>query len=128
MGAALNRASNLPRLLSENVLYWISVGVFTPFLSAYLTRRGFSGSEVGVMLTALPICSLIAQPIWSSLADKTIGRKATLVILAVASALTAPFIGLAASFTSMYVSLFLFSVFFQALRFFGSRGRCQGRD
>lgn len=115
LGAALNRASSLPRLLSENVLYWISVGVFTPFLSAYLTRRGFSASEVGVMLTALPICSLIAQPIWSSLADKTIGRKATLVILAVASALTAPFIGLAASFASMYISLFLFSVFFQAL-------------
>ncbi len=115
LGEHSRRASYSQRLLRENVLYWICVGVFTPFLSAYLTRRGFSASEVGMMLTALPICSLAVQPIWSSLADNVLGRKVTLVILAVASAFTAPFIGLASSFPSMYISLFLFSVFFQAL-------------
>lgn len=115
MGKRPDNAKSSLRLLSENVLYWMCVGVFTPFLSAYLTRRGFSASEIGAMLTALPICSLIAQPIWSSLADKRAGRKTTLVILAVSSALIAPFIGFATSFASMYLALFLFSLFFQAL-------------
>ena len=115
LGKRPDNAKSSLRLLSENVLYWMCVGVFTPFLSAYLTRRGFSASEIGAMLTALPICSLIAQPIWSSLADKRAGRKTTLVILAVSSALIAPFIGSATSFASMYLALFLFSLFFQAL-------------
>lgn len=115
LGALQEKAGSPLRLLRENVLYWVCAGLFTPFLSAYLTKRGFSASEVGMMLTALPLCSLIAQPLWSSLADRVAGRKTTLVILAASSAVVAPLIGLAASFVGAYLTLFLFSLFFQAL-------------
>ena len=102
-------------LLLANVLYWICAGVYTPFLSAYFTRRGFSSAEVGTLLAVQPICALMVQPIWSFVADRTGRRKQVLIVLCVLSAAVSLVYYVSDGFVASLATTLAFSIFFQAL-------------
>ena len=69
--------------------------VFLPFFVLWLRDRGFSPSEIGVVLSSSALVGVIAAPVWSNLADRRIGTVRTLQlafvsagVMAVALALT----------------------------------------
>jgi MFS transporter, PPP family, 3-phenylpropionic acid transporter len=68
---------------------------FLPFFVLWLRDRGFSPSEIGVILSSSALVGVIAAPVWSSVADRRAGTVRTLqlafvsaAVLAIALALT----------------------------------------
>ena len=57
------------------------LGVFFPFFSMYLDENaGLTGSEIGVVMAALPAVGILAQPLWGIVGDRS-GRRARLLAL-----------------------------------------------
>ena len=93
-----------PRVEAEVVdrrlrrLYALEGAVFStflPFFVLWLRDRGFSPSEIGVILSSSALVGVIAAPVWSSVADRRAGTVRTLqlafvsaAVLAIALALT----------------------------------------
>ena len=55
--------------------YWSLVAVYAPFLNVYLREIGLSGVQIGVLVSLLPLMSLVAAPILSAWADRHQRRK-----------------------------------------------------
>lgn len=107
---------NLMRtLLLANIFYWACAGVFTPFLSSYFTRQGLDASQIGIVFTMVPLCSIFVQPLWSAFADRIGGRKIVLVCLCLAAAAVAPLFNFSSTFIAALLATLAFSAFFQAL-------------
>ena len=57
--------------------YWMVYGVITSFASAFLLARGYSNSDIGLILALGSIFSALAQPFAADIADRT--RRFSLV-------------------------------------------------
>ena len=51
--------------------YWMSYGIIASFSSAFLLTRGYSNSDIGLILALGSIVSVIAQPFTADLADRS---------------------------------------------------------
>lgn len=73
-------------------LFWFvymgSVGVILPYYSLYLKENaGLSGTELGWVLAILPLVSIVVQPFWGHVADRTGARSRIVALLSMGSAL-----------------------------------------
>ncbi len=109
-----SQEAGFTRLLFANVLYWVAVATYTPFMSAYFTNQGFDAGQVGTLLGIMPLCALLIQPLWTAVADR-LGRKRVLLGLCAVSACLAPLYYLAQGFAQVMLVTIAFSAFFQAL-------------
>jgi PPP family 3-phenylpropionic acid transporter len=65
-----------------------SVGIVLPYYSLYLKENaGLSGTEVGWVLAVLPLVSIVVQPFWGQVADRTGARSRIVAFLSIGSAL-----------------------------------------
>lgn len=62
------------------LLYYISIGVFSPYLNIYYERLGFSGSQIGNINSISLLASMFVAPLWGIVADKTKKHKLVLSI------------------------------------------------
>ena len=58
-------------------LYWVTAGLMFNFASAYLLDRGFSNSQIGVVLGAAYALSAVAQPLVAALFNRSGVRLST---------------------------------------------------
>ena len=58
-------------------LYWVTAGLMFNFASAYLLDRGFSNSQIGVVLGAAYALSAVAQPLFAALFNRSGVRLST---------------------------------------------------
>ena len=73
-------------------LFWFvymgSVGIILPYYSLYLKENaGLSGTELGWVLAILPLVSIVVQPFWGHVADRTGARSRIVALLSMGSAL-----------------------------------------
>src|SRR5215831_16563894 len=73
-------------------LFWFvymgSVGIVPPYYSLYLKENaGLSGTELGWVLATLPLVSIVVQPFWGHVADRTGARSRIVALLSIGSAL-----------------------------------------
>ena len=73
-------------------LFWFvymgSVGIVLPYYSLYLKENaGLSGTELGWILAILPLVSIVVQPFWGQVADRTGARSRIVAFLSIGSAL-----------------------------------------
>ena len=73
-------------------LFWFvymgSVGIVLPYYSLYLKENaGLSGTELGWVLAILPLVSIVVQPFWGQVADRTGARSRIVAFLSIGSAL-----------------------------------------
>lgn len=81
-----------------------------PFLSLYLTgERDFSVSDAGVVLSLLGLGSAISQPVGGTLADR-VGRRRTMVLGLVSSAVTLLVLGAAQSLGAIGAAAFAYGL------------------
>ncbi len=97
-----------------NAFYFIlflSFGIIGPYRALYFTEKGFSGTQIGILIGVVPILSIILQPVWSALSDVFHTRRLLLVVgcLGVSAAMVG--VGLADSFISNFIYFMLFSIF-----------------
>lgn len=48
----------------------LGTGPVVPYLSSYARQLGFSSVVVGLIYTILPICGMIAKPVFGAIADR----------------------------------------------------------
>jgi PPP family 3-phenylpropionic acid transporter len=59
-------------------LWFACIGITQPYLAPYYRTLGFSGGEIGVLLSVGPVLSMVAPGLWGGLADRT-GRADRIV-------------------------------------------------
>ena len=92
------------------------MGVFLPYAGLYLKEAlGFSSSQVGLVLAAVPAAGMAAQPLWGRLADRTGSRRGVLAGLAAASALSMVLLTRFDGFTAVLFGTVLFACFHTAV-------------
>lgn len=57
--------------------YWMIYGVICSFASVFLLSKGYSNSEIGIILAAANVLSVVIQPLVADLADRT--KKISLI-------------------------------------------------
>src|ERR671925_313778 len=90
-------------------LFWFvymgSVGIVLPYYSLYLKENaGLTGTELGWVLAILPLVSIIAQPFWGQVADRTGARSRIVALLSIGSAICYLAIGAASDFWSILLA------------------------
>lgn len=101
-------------------VYWFfyfgGLGIFFPYYSLYLRENaGLTGTEVGIVVAALPLVGLVAQPLWGHVADRTGARTPILVLLTVGAAAGYGALGLVSGFAAMLASTALLAFFATAV-------------
>ena len=95
-------------------LYLGGLGIFFPYFSLYLSENGgLSGTQIGIVVSMLPLVGIVAQPFWGQVADRLGTRARVLGALALGAALGQ----LALSRLEGFPALLLGTV---ALAFFGT--------
>jgi PPP family 3-phenylpropionic acid transporter len=81
----------LPAPLALSLFYMTSfavLGAYLPYFNLYLSERGFSGAQIGVVSALLPLCGTLVPTAGGMLADR-LGRRRDLVALSSLLALLA---------------------------------------
>ena len=65
------------------LLFGFAEGAFRPFLNLYYFQTGLSGTQVGLLSSLMPLTSLLAQPIWGTIADRSRERRSVIRLLLV---------------------------------------------
>ena len=71
------------------VLFGVAVASFFPFLALFLADRGLSAGRIGLVIAAMALARIAANPVWGHIADTTLGRRSVLRMGALGSAVTA---------------------------------------
>jgi len=61
-------------------IQFLSFGILGPYLALYLTQKGFTGTQVGLLLGMVPLLTVLIQPVWSALSDILHKRRPLLII------------------------------------------------
>ena len=101
-------------------LFWFvymgAVGIFFPYFSLYLRENaGLSGTELGWVLATLPLVSIIGQPFWGHVADRTGARSHIVAFLSLGSVLGYLWLASANSFGAILLATATLAVFSSAI-------------
>ncbi|WP_052088149.1 MFS transporter [Paenibacillus wynnii] len=96
-----------PRLLRGfNFLYFALLAMFIPFLPVYLGEQGLNPAQIGFIIGTGGFVTLIAQPLWGMISDKTKTIRKVLLVLLLGSAV----FGYLLYDSTSYVQLILFAM------------------
>ena len=93
------------------ILFGITIAAFFPFLALFLSARGLSPSQIGIVIAAMAVARIIANPIWGHVADTTLGRRTTLQIGALGAAAAAIGLFVADGYLPIVLLGFVFAAF-----------------
>ncbi|HWS42696.1 MAG TPA: MFS transporter [Pseudoflavonifractor sp.] len=102
-------------MLLINVAYWVAAGVYSPFLSAYFTSKGLSASEIGILLAVQPVMSILVQPVWAYLSDRSGRRKLFLMLVTAGAAAASLLYYSGTGFPALLGATAAFALFFSAI-------------
>jgi MFS transporter, PPP family, 3-phenylpropionic acid transporter len=96
-----------PNLLRGfNFLYFAMLAMFVAFLPVYLDDQGLNPAQIGFIVGTGGLVTIIAQPLWGMISDKTRTIRKMLLILLICSSV----FGFLLYDSSSYLSLFLFAM------------------
>lgn len=96
-------------------LYYSVQGVFLPYLPVLFKNHGFSLWQIGILLAAGPVVSVITQSLWGYLCDRLQTVKRLLLFQLAASFILSIFIFHFAKFVSLLAILIIFYLFYRPL-------------
>ena len=98
-------------LLLINSFLYISVALYSPFLSAYYRQNGITSSQIGILMTVAPLASVIIQPFWAKRSDESGKAKKYVcaIILGIIVSLYTFYLG--HSFTTFLIASILLALF-----------------
>lgn len=89
---------------SFNFLFFALLSMFIPFLPLYFSDQGLNETQIGVIVGTGGFITLIAQPLWGMISDRTRTIRKVLLILVLCSTVT----GYLLYSTSQYALIVLF--------------------
>lgn len=84
----INTTTTYTLLCLFYIVYYITLGVYTPYLNVYYERLGFSGSQIGLITSLGMIGSMIMTPVWGVLSDKTRNPKGVIAFILAMAGIT----------------------------------------
>src|SRR3954466_5965144 len=85
------------RLRRLYAMAWFVASGFIPFFVLWLNGRGFSPTEIGLVLGATAVASIAAAPFWSHAADRSAGTTRALLGAAISATLSTLILALTGS-------------------------------
>lgn len=82
------KASKLKYFFLFYFIYFISSGVFYPFVNVHYENLGFNGSEIGFINSTSLIFAMIITPLWGVWADKSQKYKTILALVMILASLS----------------------------------------
>jgi oligosaccharide:H+ symporter len=98
-----------------NAFIYISMAMYTPYLSSYYTKAGLNAVEIGILLTIAPLSSILIQPVWAIISDRTGRRKDVLSLVVIGSALSILGYYIGKTFLSFLIASILFAIFMTSI-------------
>ena len=97
-------------------LFWFvffgALGIFFPYYTLYLKENAdLTGTELGMVLSVMPLVGILAQPFWGNIADRTGARSRLIAFLAIGTALGFGVLGLAEGFMPILCATALLAAF-----------------
>lgn len=102
-------------LLLANSFLWMTIGLYLPFLSAYLLLQGLTAQEVGLIVALYPFMSLVAVPLWGRISDEIENSKRVIMVACIGVATSSWLFYLAVEFFQYFLCAFVTSLFLAAL-------------
>lgn len=103
---------NAPRLLRGfNFLYFALLAMFIPFLPVYLDEQGLDPAQIGFIIGTGGFVTIIAQPLWGMISDRTKTIRKVLLVLLLCSAVTGYFLFDSSSFVTLVLFAMLLYFF-----------------
>lgn len=93
------------------ILFGVTIAAFFPFLALFLSARGLSAGQIGVVIAAMAVARTVANPVWGHVADTTLGRRTTLQIGAFGAAASALTLFAVDGYAAIVVIGFVFAAF-----------------
>lgn len=84
--------------------YYITLGVYSPYLNVYYERLGFSGSQIGNINSLGLLFAMFITPLWGVVSDKTKKHKLVLATAVISTAVMLYIWSLQRSFISVLVT------------------------
>ncbi len=100
--------------IRSSIIYFLlfaAIAAILPFLALYYGSLGFSGGQIGLLLSISPLVTLFASPFWTGLADAGKRHWTVLVMAIVAAAGIMTVFPIVRSFPLMLSTIILFSFF-----------------
>ena len=98
-------------LFMINAFIYIAASQYNPFLSSYYSKSGISAVQIGILTTIGPIVSILIQPFWALLSDRTGKRKLVLSIVVLGTALSIFSFYLGHTFPTFFIAALLLAIF-----------------
>ncbi|MEC0092263.1 MFS transporter [Paenibacillus macquariensis] len=90
-------------LRAFNFLYFALLAMFVSFLPVYFDSQGLSPSQIGFIIGTGGIITIIAQPLWGMISDRTKTIRKVLMLLIVCASITGYLLYNTASYTMLIV-------------------------
>lgn len=90
-------------LKGYNFLFFGLLALFIPFLPVYLGEQGLSASEIGLIIGTGGFVTLIAQPLWGFISDKTKTIRKVMLLLVCLTAVSGYFLFSVNSFVLLVI-------------------------
>ena len=94
------------------LLYFITMGVYSPFLNVYYERIGLEGSQIGMINSAGYVAAMLFSPLWGAITDRTHRYKSMISFLLMATAFT----GIIWQKQTVFIWIFVMSLFLNIFR------------
>ena len=92
------------------IFIFMAMAIFTSFINIYFQELGFSLGTIGIFTALGPMISIISQPTWGVIGDRT-NRRTVLMILLLVAAIISLIIPLHPSFIFIAVTFLTYQVF-----------------
>lgn len=102
-------------LILINAFVYIASSLYGPFQSAYFSSHGMNSVQIGILMTISPIASILIQPLWAMLSDRTGKRKTILSLVVLGSGLSIFSFYLGNSFLTYLTAAIIFSIFITSI-------------
>lgn len=115
MSNVFRRFSPAVRLSFFFFALFFLLGTYMPFFPVWLATRGFSASEIGILLALPMVMRIVSTPFISAFADRMTEPRSALLLFAVTAAVCFAGVGLSGDFLPIAVMLALTAVFWMSL-------------
>ncbi|HEX2658511.1 MAG TPA: MFS transporter, partial [Polyangia bacterium] len=93
-------------------LWFMNVGINTPYLAPYLSGRGLSGTQIATVLSLIPLSNLGVPIAWAWIADRTHRHERVLRVVCFGSAVGVTLLLRAHDFAGVLLGFGVFALFY----------------
>ena len=96
--------------------YYLANAVYQGYVAKYFEAVGMSHTQLTILLAMAPIVSVVMQPVWGTLGDRSRSRNKVLAMLIVVAAIVVLAYRISSAFWWLMISSILFSAFYTSIQ------------